>query len=200
MYYHTQLIQTTFNPKDESASKVTLIFSKATETVRTCTGSWSLQKRPEPMGKESAGDSCWSPAVALPNINFHHPWQTHLYLNRSHQINYQISVNWELPQVSMVCPAQIRSHHWLMRNVATAWAEQGQHSLQHVILRQWDTVPEEPPTEEAKPWRRVLTVNSAHLFPQKPWPQLLKLSLGMLIHSPNTLLPWLLTSEFTWAW
>ena len=81
-------------------------FSKATETPRTCIGSWSLQKGQSPWGREGLE----SPTVAFPNTNLNHSLQTYYTSGGSHQMNYQCSVNWKHPSVSMVCPAQVGFH------------------------------------------------------------------------------------------
>lgn len=117
-----------------------------------------------------AGVSCQSLAMALQS-SFANPltpqWKLPNKLSGQCQLEY--------PQVSMVCHAQTRFHHWLLRNIATAWVEQEpQASIASSMLpnfhRQQDIVPEEskmPPLRRGPGEAPSLKTQHISLFPQK---------------------------------
>lgn len=121
------------------------------------------------MGKKRVEVSCWSPPMALPNMNFYPSLQIHLYLRWKSPNELSVQCQLETSQCLHGLPCSNQIPSLTIEELSNGLSRAGfqkQYGLQQVIQSP-QTVRhlarrEQEPLTEARPRRRIHTINSVY--------------------------------------
>lgn len=167
MRYHTQLIQTVFNPENKSTSQLTLILQKPQKHPRPVLAPGSYKKA-RAHGEGRVGVTrCGPPQHELPNMNLY-PFSAnplHLRWKPPNELSVQCQLETSQCLHGLPCSSQIPSLTIeKLSNGLSRARSQEQPGLQQVIQSPQTAGHlarrEQKPPTKARPRRRTHTVNS----------------------------------------